>query len=128
MLRNIFKGGVTEQVIRIMELMVELEKQEGAVDYIETVFVYMLGARNDLTLDKLVAIDREYRFGKEGLIMSAAEQLIEQGRQEGMKKGMKEKAIRTARKMLMKGMQIDDVVELTELPKDEVLKLTVENC
>ena len=109
----------------------ELEKQEGALEYIKTVFVYMLGARDDLTLDKLVEIDREYRFGKEGLIMSAAEQLIEQGIEIGMKKGRQEgrqeKAIRTARKMLMKSMQIDDVVELTELPKEEVLKLTVKN-
>lgn len=117
-LRNIFKDGFTERVIRILELINELGKQEGAVDYIKTVFLYMLDASDDLTADKLVKADREYRFGKEDLIMSAGEQLREEGRQEGRKA-----LIRTARKMLMKGMDVDDVVELTELPQDEVLKL-----
>ncbi len=135
-LRNILKDGFSSQITRILELISKLGKQEGAVDYIETVFLYMLDASDDLTVDKLVKADREYRFGKEDLIMTAGEQLREEGRQEvrqegmklrekGRQEGMKEKAIRTARKMLMKGMKVDDVVELTELPEDEVLKLTV---
>ena len=69
--------------------------------------------------------------------MSVAEQLRQEGRQEGieigigkgiekgMEIGAKDKAIRTARKMLMKGMQVDDVVEFTELSRDEVEKLLV---
>ena len=40
---------------------------------------------------------------------------------------MKEKAIKVARKLLMKGMSIEEVAELTELPEEEIIKLTQPN-
>ncbi len=84
-----------------------------------------------MTIEKLVEIDREYKFGKEDLIMSVAEQLRKEGVEIGIEKGMgigrEEEKLRTARKMLMKGMDVDDVVELTELLKKDVLKLTLKN-
>ncbi len=56
---------------------------------------------------------------------------IEKGMGIGIEKGMgigrEEEKLRTARKMLMKGMDVDDVVELTELLKKDVLKLTLKN-
>ena len=63
--------------------------------------------------------------------MSAAQKLIEKGqkkgRQEGLqedlREGKREEKLRIAKKALMKGMNIDEVVELTELPREEVLKL-----
>ena len=48
---------------------------------------------------------------------------IEKGELIGMEKGEKAKALRVAMKMLMKGMPLDEVVELTELSQEEVLKL-----
>ncbi|MCD5407293.1 MAG: Rpn family recombination-promoting nuclease/putative transposase [Desulfotomaculum sp.] len=127
-LRSIMHEGlVSERSVKILALISELDKEEGVVDYIKTVLLYMIDVRDDLTIEKLVEINREYKFGKEDLIMSVAEQLRKEGMQIGMKKGRQEALIKTARKALMKGMDVDDVVELTELPKDEVLKLMVEN-
>ena len=42
---------------------------------------------------------------------------------EGEKKGAKEKQIEIAKKMLKKGMPIDEIIELTNLSKAEVEKL-----
>ena len=120
-LSNILKEGFSERVVRILELINELEKKEGAVDYIETVILYILEVRDDLTVEKIIEISREHNLGKENLIMSIAERL----RSEGMEKGMEKEKVRTARKMLMKGMPVDEVVELTEMSKEAVLKLTL---
>ena len=51
--------------------------------------------------------------------MNVAEKLIEKGWQEGRQ----DEKLKTARKMLEKGIQIDDVVEVTELSKNELSKL-----
>ena len=84
---------------------------------------YIINVRGDLTLEKIVKIDKEHSMGRSDLIMTLAEQL----RSEGMEIGMEKEKLRTARKMLMKGMSVDDVVELTELPKENVLKLTIKS-
>ncbi len=42
---------------------------------------------------------------------------------EGRKKGKEEEKIATAKKLLLKGMEVDFVVEMTELPKEVVEKL-----
>ncbi len=122
-LANAFKRDIINKMAGILQLIAELNKIEGEGIYGEVALLYIMRVRNDLPVKKIVQIDREIKTNMEGLIMSVAEQLIEKGREEGREEGMEKAKIRTARKMLMKGMQIDDVVELTELPKDEVLKL-----
>lgn len=44
-------------------------------------------------------------------------------RQEGLKKGIREKAIETAKKMLLKKYPIKDIIEITGLTKEEIKKL-----
>ena len=45
------------------------------------------------------------------------------GRKEGLAEGAQQKAVETATKMLAKKYPIDDIVEMTGLPLDEVLAL-----
>ncbi|MCL0080749.1 Rpn family recombination-promoting nuclease/putative transposase, partial [Peptococcaceae bacterium] len=115
---SVFKPDFYERVYRILQLMNELEQKEGVSAYIETVMLYIMNVREDLTVKKFMQIDKEYKTGRGDMIMSLAEQLRQEGRQEGRQ----DEKLKTARKMLMKSMDVDDVVELTELPKDEVLK------
>jgi predicted transposase YdaD len=56
--------------------------------------------------------------------MTVGEQLREEGRREGRKEGSHERALEVARKALAKGMSPKDVAELTDLPLEEVQKLT----
>ena len=65
-------------------------------------------------------------------IMNAGQKLVEQGRQEGRIEGQNEgreqglqegslkRARETALRMLRKGYPVDDIVEITELSRDEV--------
>ena len=47
----------------------------------------------------------------------------EEGREEGRKEGRKEKQLEIAKKLLKKGMTIEEIVEITELSKEEIEKL-----
>lgn len=47
----------------------------------------------------------------------------EKGREEGIDIGENRKAIRVAEKMLVRGDNIEDIVDMTELPKEKVLEL-----
>ncbi len=54
--------------------------------------------------------DGEKRGKKQGLML-------------GKKQGIKQKAIATAKKLLKRNMPIDDIVDVTELSKQEILSL-----
>ncbi|MCL0062607.1 hypothetical protein M1N67_04025 [Peptococcaceae bacterium] len=62
-------------------------------------------------------------WDKSNLAQSYYELGIEKGLQKGIKEGIKEGVIKTARKALMRGMSIENVMELTDLTKEEVLKI-----
>ena len=46
-----------------------------------------------------------------------------EGREEGRKEGIKEGKIKIARKLLKKKMKIDEIIEITELTREEIEKL-----
>jgi predicted transposase/invertase (TIGR01784 family) len=100
-----------------------------------TTLLYLINVNNELDIEKLVEVDKKLKTEKGGVIMTTAERLIQEGIQKGIQEGiqkgriegMKEKAIKVARKLLMKGMSIEEVAELTELPEEEIIKLTQPN-
>ncbi len=92
-----------------------------------TTLLYLINVNNELDIEKLVEVDKKLKTEKGGVIMTTAERLIQEGIQKGRIEGMKEKAIKVARKLLMKGMSIEEVAELTELPEEEIIKLTQPN-
>ena len=51
------------------------------------------------------------------------QQGIQEGIREGMKEGEKKAKIETAKKMLKKGINIDIIIEITEMNKEEIMKL-----
>ncbi len=53
-------------------------------------------------------------------IMSTGQKLVEQGREEGLQEGSLKRAREDALRMLRKGYPVDDIVEITELSRDEV--------
>lgn len=57
---------------------------------------------------------------REGELMTWAEQLIEQGEQKGIQKGSQEAAENIARTMLNKGMSVELVNEITQLPIEKI--------
>jgi predicted transposase/invertase (TIGR01784 family) len=56
-------------------------------------------------------------------ISKGLEKLKEQGREEGKNEGELKKAIKVAEKLLQKGDSVEEVVEVTELTKEQVLEI-----
>jgi len=48
---------------------------------------------------------------------------LEKGLKEGIEKGAKEEKIQTAKRMLAKGIDIETIIECTELTKEEIEKI-----
>jgi predicted transposase/invertase (TIGR01784 family) len=61
------------------------------------------------------------------MIMTTAEKLIKQGKQEGLEegeqRGEKKAKLEDSRRMLAKGFPIEDICEITGLSRNEVEKL-----
>ena len=71
-------------------------------------------------MEKLVSISPN----KQNVIMSAAQKLINRGKEKGMEKGIFTKAIAIAKKMLLElKLDIDTVKRVTELPRVELEKI-----
>lgn len=48
------------------------------------------------------------------------------GREEGLKEGLKKNQIKTAKKLIQKGIPISEICDITELTKEEVEKIEAE--
>ena len=48
---------------------------------------------------------------------------IEKGREEGIEKGIETERIRTIKKMLMKGLSVEDIMDITELSAEEIERI-----
>ena len=53
----------------------------------------------------------------------AKEEGLDEGEKKGERKGKLKRLIEIAKEMLKKGISIDDISEITYLPKEEILKL-----
>ena len=130
-LRAAYARDIMKEMHFILKLLNKLSIIDPSGSYDYAVIFYLAKVNDSFDFDKVLEIDKKLKTRKEEIIMSAAEKLIEKGwkkgRQEGLQKGLqegkREEKLRIAKKALMKGMNIDEVVELTELPREEVLKL-----
>ena len=85
---------------------------------------YILRVNKHVTVDALAEFLAPMGDEAKEIPMTVGEQLIEQGRQEGIQKGELRAKRSMARKLLAKGMPPTEVAELTELPPEEVQSLT----
>ncbi len=69
--------------------------------------------------DEAAAMDGAFTRGEE----QGRRKGISEGRKEGIKEGIKEEKLQTAKKLLKKNMTIEQIIEITELTKEEIEKL-----
>ena len=98
--------------------------QMGEIDYINTVVTYILDAGEaespeDFMSSLVEALPENQREN----MQSIAQHLVGRGRVEGRVEGLKEASRNIARNMLSKDINIDIIVETTDLSYDEVMEL-----
>ena len=105
------------------ELMIKLLKRYYGVSGI----VYILGVEHKHSAEELIEALAKIQPNKKEDIMTAAQQLMQQGRQEGMQEGMQQgehnKALGIARNLLRKNMDVSFITETTGLDKKTITKL-----
>ncbi len=72
---------------------------------------------------RIVYESRQRALREKESILGAAEEAKKEGSIEGIKEGIKEGKFKIAMKMLSKGKTIEEIVEMTELSRDEIEKL-----
>ncbi len=100
------------KISEIIKLFEELTDKETAMEYFEVVIRYIMNAKEGIDEKELVKIAKEISSERGEEIMTIAEKL----RMEGKKEGKME----IARNMLKTGMNIEQVIKLTNLEKEKV--------
>ena len=91
--------------------------------YIITAFMYIISVRDDINIKDIYEAAKNISLERSEQIMTVAEQLINEGIEKGMEKGILEGKKKTARNLFNLGFTVEQVVKATELPVEEVLKL-----
>ncbi|SMB82642.1 conserved hypothetical protein (putative transposase or invertase) [Desulfonispora thiosulfatigenes DSM 11270] len=119
--RDIFikdKEGLKETITLAAKYLRELEDRQTGIEYFETFLKYVFNVGESLDEEDLKniaeEIERIYPEGRE-LIMTTAERLRKEGRKEERKN--------VARKLLIKGMPVAEIIDITGLTKEEIEKL-----
>jgi len=104
----------------ILETMRLLGGLDSGMRWLEISLRYLLAA-TDIRYEFIISEfkERKFSFG-EGLIMSTMEKLLEQGREQGIEQGIEQAKLEDARRMLEKGLSLDDVLEITGLSRERL--------
>ena len=151
LVKTIFSGlEFSQKLGEIIELFNEISDEGKAQRYFEVVISYVMHAREGIEAEELLQIASEVSAERGEMIMTIAEKLKREGRQEGLEKGIiegirkgkhegiiegmkegiiegkQEGKIEIARKMLKSGMGIEQVIQLTELTEARIRLLQAE--
>jgi predicted transposase/invertase (TIGR01784 family) len=135
-LRDIFtkdSKSLQDSVFRAVSYLRELDDKKTGIEYFETLMRYIFNARADLTRadfnEVVKKIETTYPEGSE-VVMTLAEIFREEGKEEGILKGMevgaKQGKIEVAKNAIREGMELGLIEKLTGLPKKEIGKIAKE--
>jgi len=99
-----------------LRLIAELTQKESALQYLETVLRYLSRGTDKITQEELKQIVKE-AFSEGEPIMAT---IAEVWRQEGKEEGKEEGKLEIARTMLVKGMEISLISEITGLKEEQI--------
>jgi len=109
---------------RILRLIAELTQKESALQYLQTVLRYVSRGTDKITQEELKQIVKEAFPEGEPIMATIAEVWREEGerkgRREGKEEGKREGKREIARTMLVKGMEISLISEITGLKEEGI--------
>ena len=115
-----------ELISKSIQVMMELKLKGESTDLIQSTIKYILSTRNDISTEEMVRIAETVSEDGGEIIMTVAEELIQKGLQAGRLEGELKKAKDTATKAIIKGYDIEDIIDLTGLTRKEIEELIKE--
>jgi len=140
MLKHIRDPDILRRLTPLIPLMQIIEKESGGLEFLEIVFRYLFQAGRVENINEVVEVAVKSLGQKtEEAVMTIAEQLkaegkkegLEEGKREGLEEGKitgreegkKENQAEVAMRLIGKGISLDFVAEVTELPLDALRRL-----
>lgn len=114
--RHANKDKVIEILVEGFKLLDEMIEKDTTTHYIESCIRYVLSIRNDIDRDEMIQIANKVSVEGSELVMTIADQLRQEGKQEGRQEGIT-KVVKNA---IVKGLKVEDIVDLTGLTKKEI--------
>lgn len=112
------KHASRDQIISIAEeiskLAEEMRNQGSASQIVVACLRYILSIRDDISKDDLIQIAGRISMEGRELVMIAAQQLLEEGREE--------EKYKMAKRAILKGMSNKDILDITELTEEDIEK------
>ena len=126
--RYIFHPEIMSRLKDIFQLFRELPDKTKFNQYLEALLIYLGSNIKDVNPDKLRdSVNEAIQEG--GAMMSTVFQEVhEKGKEIGVKEGEEKKSLRVALNCLIKGMDVQTIAEITDLPVEriELLKTAVQ--
>lgn len=97
-------------------------REEKGLIFMRSLIHYLYSA-GDLPAKDVITTMAEITSEGGETAMSTATRLMEMGELKGIEKGITIERIRTIKKMFMKGLPIDDIMDITELSAEEIEKI-----
>lgn len=107
-------------------LLDEIIEKDTTAHYIESCLRYILSIRSDIDKDEMIQIANQVSVEGSELVMTIADKLRQEGRQEGREEGRQREITKVVKNAIVKGMEIEDIVDLTGLTKKEIGKIRKE--
>ena len=114
----------------IFQYILHTEQDKNNINFLKEIanYIYVSVLKNE-------KISKEFMEKEEGekemnfitMIAEKRDSFIEEGRKEGLKKGLKESSIKIAKKLLKKGLNVEEIKEITGLTIKEIHELKCQN-
>jgi predicted transposase/invertase (TIGR01784 family) len=121
--KYIHSPGIRNKLWDIFKLFLELENKNNISEYLEALVTYLVNSPGKLTEEELQEpVNRLIEEGGANM-ETIFEKWVEKGVEKGIEKGKIEKAFEVAKKMLLKGLDPNTIMDMTGLNREDIEKL-----
>ncbi len=119
--------GIRNKLWDIFKLFLELSDKSNISEYLEVLVTYLVNSPGKLTEEELqepvTRLIEEGGADMETIFEKWVEKGVEKGIEKGIEKGKIEKTLEVAKKMLLKGLDPNTIMDITGVNREEIEKL-----
>ena len=120
------KEKVVDIITEGFTLLDKMIEKDNITHYMESCLRYVLSVRNDIDKDELIQIADQISVEGSELVMTIADKLRQEGKQEGRQEGRQEEIRKVVKNAIVKGMSVEDIIDLTGLTEKGIDKIRKE--
>lgn len=96
---------IQDEIRKAIRALRELERQDKAIEHLETIIRYIISARQDLTIERFYEAVKEVSSEGSEIVMTIAEQLFKEGKKEGLLEGMEKGMEKGKQEGILEGIE-----------------------